>query len=341
MKMLLVTDSWAPLVNGVVRTLSRVVDGLRDRGHDVLVVSQAGFTTVPCPTEPEIRLALFARRKLERTFDAFAPDALHIATEGPLGFAARSLAKRRAMPFTTSYHTKFPEYLAERTGIPRQLTAIAQRWFHRASQRVLVPTESLRHELIAEGWTNTIAWTRGVDVELFRPRMSVLDLPRPLHLSVGRVAVEKNLTAFLELDLPGSQVIVGDGPQHASLVARFPHAHFLGRLEGEALARVFASADVFVFPSRTDTFGLVLLEALASGLPVAAFPVTGPLDLIDDGCTGALDEDLALAIARARQCSRSAARQQALRFSWERCVDLFEAALAVRTAPRATPSARV
>jgi glycosyltransferase involved in cell wall biosynthesis len=318
-KILIVSDAWVPQVNGVVRTLEAVRDELTAMGHRVEIVGPDRFVTVPAPSEPDVRLALFPGRRLRGIVDAFAPDAIHIATEGPLGLAARRLCLRRGWPFNTAFHTRFPEYLKARLGVPERLTWALMRWFHRPSAAVLAATASLRDELVGKGFANVAAWTRGVDLGLFRPReRGLLHLPRPVFLYVGRVAVEKNIEAFLALDLPGSKVVVGDGPVRASLEKRFPKAHFLGAKFGDDLASAYAEADVFVFPSLTDTFGLVIVEALACGTPVAAYPVTGPKDVIDGAPVGALDTDLRAAALAALGLDREACRRFAEGFSWQR-----------------------
>ncbi|MCS6855557.1 MAG: glycosyltransferase family 1 protein [Elioraea sp.] len=325
MRILIVSDAWTPQVNGVVRTLATVGEELRGMGHTVEVIGPDRFRTIAAPTEPSVRLALFPGRRLRRLVDSFRPDAIHIATEGPLGFAARRLCLARGWPFTTAFHTRFPEYLSARLGIPESLTWRLMRRFHAPSAAVLVATASLRQELTARGFRNVAAWTRGVDLALFRPRAerTGFGLPRPVFLYVGRVAVEKNIEAFLSLDLPGSKVVVGDGPARPALERRFPDAHWLGAKFGEDLARAYAEADVFVFPSRTDTFGLVLIEALACGTPVAAYPVPGPLDVIDGAPVGVLDEDLRRAATAAIAIDRSACRAYAERFSWRRCAEML------------------
>jgi glycosyltransferase involved in cell wall biosynthesis len=325
MRILLVSDAWAPQVNGVVRTLQRVQDECEALGHRVEVISPEQFRTLPCPTYPEIRLAWSPGRRIGQRIAAWRPDAIHLATEGPLGFAGRRQCVARALPFTTSYHTRFPEYLNARFPVPLAVGYAAVRWFHRPSRAVMVATRSLRRELEARGSTNVVDWSRGVDTELFRPdREPALHLPRPVHLYVGRIAVEKNLEAFLSMPVRvGSKLVVGDGPQLPALQAKYPEVHFAGARFGEDLARHYASADVFVFPSRTDTFGLVLLEALAAGLPVAAYPVPGPLDVIGDSGCGVLDPDLARAAERALRVSRTRCRAYALTFSWRRCAEQF------------------
>lgn len=319
----IVTDAWYPQVNGVVRTLATTGEELRGLGHQVTFITPGDFNTMPCPTYPEIRLALFPERKVARMLDAAAPCAIHIATEGPLGHAARRYCLRRGLPFTTAYHTKFPEYVHARSGLPLGWTYAVMRRFHGPSSGVMVATASLRRELEAHGFANIKDWTRGVDISLFHPRPSILDLPRPILMYVGRVAVEKNIGAFLALDHPGTKVVVGDGPQRPALERAHPEVVFVGAKQGEDLARHYASADVFVFPSRTDTFGLVLIEALASGVPVAAYPVPGPLDVIGESGAGVLDEDLGRAVAKALTIDRETARRHALNFTWRRCAEAF------------------
>lgn len=324
MKILLVTDAWFPQVNGVVRTLSTVRKELEARGHEIEVVSPDRFRTVPCPTYPEIRLALATKRRFERLVADFEPDRVHVATEGPLGFAARKWCLENSLRFTTAFHTRFAESIHARVRVPLKWTYRAMRWFHSAASRTMVATPSLRNELAERGFKNLAPWSRGVDTELFRPRAKdFLDLPRPIHLYVGRVAVEKNIEAFLRLPLAGTKLVVGGGPDLAHLRTAYPEAVFVGMKSGEELAQHYAASDVFVFPSRTDTFGLVLLEALASGLPVAAFPVTGPLDVVTSGDVGALDENLHAAVKRAQNLDPAACRQFALGHSWGRCADQF------------------
>jgi len=328
-RILIVSDAWFPQVNGVVRTLDTVREKLEDAGHKVGVVSPDMFRSVPCPTYPEIRLALWPGRKLARIADAFGPDAIHIATEGPLGLAARRHCRRRGLRFTTSFHTKFPEYLHARFRLPVSWGYRLLRWFHRPSRAVMVSTPSLEAMLAERGFANLKRFSRGVDVELFRPRpKSFLEGRRPIYLFVGRVAVEKSVEDFLKLGLDGTKYVVGDGPELEALKARYPEARFTGFKGGEELAQHVAAADVFVFPSRTDTFGLVLLEALASGVPVAAYPVPGPLDVVDGSGVGYLDEDLARAAERALAIPAEACRAHALNFTWERAAAQFLANLA-------------
>jgi 1,2-diacylglycerol 3-alpha-glucosyltransferase/glucuronosyltransferase len=333
MRIAIISDAWLPQVNGVVRTLDTVRGKLAAAGHDVMVIGPDRFRTLPCPTYPEIRLALFPGRTVAALLDGFAPEAVHIATEGPLGIAARRHCRRRGWRFTTSFHTKFAEYLHARTRFPVSWTYAWLRRFHAASARIMVATPSLEAELLAHGFERLARWTRGVDTTLFRPRndgpAAMRDLKRPVFLYVGRVAVEKNIGAFLDLELDGSKLVVGDGPQLAQLKRRYPAVHFVGGRHGDDLAAHYAAADVFVFPSRTDTFGLVLLEALASGLPVAAYPVTGPRDVIDGAPVGCLDDNLAAAAHNALVLSRQACRDYAMKFSWDASAQQFLTNLAL------------
>jgi glycosyltransferase involved in cell wall biosynthesis len=324
MKIAIISDAWLPQINGVVRTLMRTIKELEELGHETRVVSPDLFRNFPCPTYAEIRLAVLPARRLATLIEGFQPCAIHIATEGPLGYAARRYCLSRNLPFTTAFHTRFPEYIQARIGLPLGAGYSVLRRFHAPASGVMVATASLESDLGGRGFRNLKRWTRGVDTALFRPReKSFLDLPRPIHLYVGRVAVEKNVEAFLKLDLPGSKMVVGSGPQRAELERRYPDVHFAGSREGEELARYYAAADIFVFPSRTDTFGLVLLEALASGLPVAAFPVPGPLDVINGAKVGFLDEDLGRAARRALDVSPDLCRDYALQFSWRRSAEQF------------------
>ncbi len=317
MRILIATDAWHPQVNGVVRSIQAMADEARRLGAQVDLVTPDGFTSVRAPTYPDIRLALASVPAVARRVAALAPDHIHIATEGPIGLATRQFCRGSGRVFTTSYHTQFPDYLAARFPIPRSLSYAALRWFHNGGGGTMVATDSVARDLHRRGFRNIMRWSRGVDHALFRPRPeSVLDLPRPIYLYVGRVAVEKNLAAFLSLDLPGTKVVAGDGPARGELEAGFPRTVFLGMQTGENLARIYASADVFVFPSRTDTFGIVLLEALASGLPVAAYPVAGPSDVLGDSGAGVLDEDLGVACREALAVPRERARSAALRYTW-------------------------
>jgi len=325
-RILIVTDAWHPQVNGVVRTMATVVNELRAMGHVVEVIGPDQFRTLPCPTYPDIALSIFPRRKLVRMIEAFQPEALHISTEGPLGLAARSWARRTGFRFTTAFHTRFAEYLQARTRIPVRPVYAWMRRFHDAGAGTMVATQSLRDELTARGFSQIRAWSRGVDLDLFKPEpREDWQQPRPVFLYVGRVAVEKNIGAFLDLDLPGSKVVVGGGPQLASLRRDYPAVTFTGPRYGEALARAYAGADVFVFPSLTDTFGLVILESLACGTPVAAFPVTGPKDVLSGavGGVGAVNSDLRQAALDALHGDRAACRAHAERYSWRACAELF------------------
>jgi glycosyltransferase involved in cell wall biosynthesis len=324
MKVLVATDAWHPQVNGVVRTLGSLARAASKLGVTIDFLSPDGFPSYPVPTYPGLRLAWPSRRRIAACIEAARPDAIHLATEGPIGFAVRSYCRRRGRPFTTSYTTRFPEYISVRSPIPEAWIYAALRWFHAAAGVTMVATPSLMSELGQRGFTNLGMWTRGVDIDLFRPDRAVdLGLPRPVFMTVGRVAVEKNLEAFLSLDLPGSKVVIGDGPQAEKLKRGFPDAKFLGPLENGTLAAHLAAADVFVFPSRTDTFGIVQLEALASGVPVAAFPVTGPRDVVGNNPVGVLHEDLGVACVEALRLSRDACRKFALNYSWENSARQF------------------
>ncbi|WP_373696367.1 glycosyltransferase family 4 protein [Hyphobacterium marinum] len=328
---MLVTDAWEPQVNGVVRTLSRTVEECRAMGHDVEVIHPGlGYKTWPLPTYPEIQLAMGAKKDIEERFKAFEPEAIHISTEGTLGLAARKVCLDWKLPFSTSYHTKFPEYVNARFPfIPLAAGYAFMRWFHNAGGRLMVATPSMRDDLAKRGFKNITAWARGVDTELFHPsRRSIdgglfKDLPGPVFLYVGRVAVEKNIEAFLELDLPGSKVVVGPGPQLEELKKKYPDVHFLGSKSGEDLARHFADADVFVFPSLTDTFGLVILEAMACGTPVAGFLAPGPKDLIPGTGAGWASDDLKEACLKSLEMDRERCREYAEGFSWRSCAEEF------------------
>ena len=318
MRVLIATDAWHPQVNGVVRTLTSLQESARLRGAAIRFLSPEGFATVPLPTYPDVRLAIPRAVEVARRIREAAPDCIHIATEGPIGHSVRAFCLRESLPFTTSYMTKFPEYVSARIRLPESVSYWLLRRFHAAARVTMASTDSLMGELRRHGFRKLGLWTRGVDTDLFTPaRPAPLDLPRPIFMNVGRVAVEKNLPAFLSLDLPGSKVVIGDGPQLPELRARFPGTHFLGSKGGADLAAHMAAADVFVFPSRTDTFGVVQLEALACGVPVAAFPVTGPRDVLGDRPIGALHDDLGEACQRALSVSRTACRDFALTRSWD------------------------
>jgi glycosyltransferase involved in cell wall biosynthesis len=323
MRILVATDAWHPQVNGVVRTLTHMAAAATAFGVEVSFLTPQSFRTVAMPSYPDLRLALPGRANIARLIADACPDSIHIATEGPIGLLVRRYCHRHQLPFTTSFHTRFPEYISARLPIPESWIWAALRWFHGASQAVMAATPALASELRARGFRNVVLWPRGVDAGQFHPRAVDLGLPRPVFLCVGRVAVEKNLEAFLDLDLPGTKVIVGDGPARAALARNYPQAVFLGARQGEELAQAYAAADVFVFPSKTDTFGLVLLEALASGLPVAAFPVTGPRDVIGNHPVGALNEDLRIACLAAVTISPQACLEFAKRHTWEASARAF------------------
>jgi glycosyltransferase involved in cell wall biosynthesis len=333
MRILIVTDAWPPQVNGVVRTLTMLARELAALGHEAHFVTPENHTTLPLPTYPEIRLAVYPRGTLIKAIDDFAPEAIHIATEGTMGLWARSLCLERHLPFTTSFTTRYPEYVTARFPfIPQALVYGALRGFHASAAATMVATPSLMKELAEQGFTNLRLWSRGVDSEMFRPgsknAFDAFELPRPVFLYVGRVAVEKNVEAFLALDLPGSKVAVGEGPQRAELMARYPDVHFTGPLSGGFLAHAYRSADAFVFPSRTDTFGLVLLEALASGVPIAAYPVTAPMDVVGNAPVAAIHHDLKTACLAALEISPTACRDFALSHSWQTATEQFVANLA-------------
>ena len=318
MRIAIVTDAWAPQVNGVVRTLENVIAELRGGGHEVLVVSPADAPSIPCPTYPEIRLAFMPPATIGRRITRFGAEAVHIATEGPLGVAARRWCLSRKLPFTTAYHTQFPDYVAARTGANPEWIWRYVRWFHTPAAAVLASTPTIARALNAHGLTRIRRWGRGV-APIFHPdgerNSAMAALSGPVMLHVGRVAVEKNIAAFLAVDVPGTKVVVGDGPARATLERQYPDAIFLGALFGEALAAAYRAADVLVFPSRTDTFGLVMIEALACGTPIAAFPVAGPVDVLTPE-TGAMDDALPAAIARALTLDRAVCAAAGARFTW-------------------------
>ena len=342
MKIMIVTDAWSPQVNGVVRTLTMTRREMEAMGHEVNILSPLEFRTVPCPTYPDIRLSVLAGNAAQKRIRDYDPHALHIATEGPLGLAARRYALNHNLPFTTAYHTRFPEYVKARTGIPLSWTYRFLHWFHGPAKAVMAPTPAVKTDLEAFGFNNVVLWTRGVDLNVFKMQESKrLDTERPIFLYVGRVAVEKNVEAFLKLDLPGSKWVVGDGPALAGLKAQYPDAHYLGVLKQPELAEVYAAADVFVFPSKTDTFGLVLLEAMACGLPVAAYPVTGPIDVLGDSPAGVMHNDLRYACMNALKIDRATARAHAEKFSWRAATEQFVGHLhpaMQETVPEASPA---
>jgi glycosyltransferase involved in cell wall biosynthesis len=336
MRIILVSDAWYPQTNGVVHTLTQTVAWLERFGHQVRMITPDQFHSVPCPTYPEIRVSVLPYRSLACSIDAWHPQALHIATEGPLGWAARRYCIRRGLRFTTSYHTQFPQYLRMRAPVPLWASYGMLQQFHRRATRCMVSTDTVSEELAKRGFQNIARWRRGVDTDLFKPRdKQFLSLPRPIAAYVGRVAVEKNVEAFLRMPWQGSKLIIGDGPERQRLHAKYPEAVFAGYRFGEDLAMHLAAADILVFPSRTDTFGLVNLEAMACGVPVAAYPVTGPRDVVRDGVTGALDEDLERAAQRALTIDPVACRNYALSTGWDVCTRQFETNLvAMRFHPK-------
>lgn len=330
-RILIATDAWHPQVNGVVRTLDTTSRVLRESGQVVEVVEPSGFTTVPAPFYPEIAVSLPRPGQVYDRVRRFRPDHVHISTEGPLGLAVRKFCRNESWKFSTSYHTRFPEYLRTLARVPEVVPYAFLRWFHGGSSSLMVATPSLEKELVSRGFTAPIRrWSRGVDLTLFRPRQrtSVPEWPGPVLLYVGRVSKEKGIDDFLAIPTSGTKLVVGDGPARADLERRFPTAKFLGYRKGEALAECYAAADLFVFPSRTDTFGIVLIEALACGVPVAAYPVTGPIDVVTDDRLGALDADLSQAVERAlRTGNREACVAEGRRYTWENCTRQFLANL--------------
>ena len=341
MRIAIATDAWRPQINGVVRTLEMTVKLLRERGHEVCVISPDQFRTVPCPGYGEIRLALAPRFGLRKKLAEFAPDIVHISTEGPIGWSTRRWCMVNSIPFTTAFHTRFPDYASVRTGLSPDFFWPVMRIFHKPSRAVLSATPRLSEELASRGISHTRPWTRGIDTGIFKPGLAphpaLADLPRPILLSVGRVAIEKNLESFLDADVPGTKVVVGDGPALEELRARYPDAIFTGSLSGDELAQAYCAADVFVFPSKTDTFGLVMIEALACGVPVAGYPVPGPLDIIGGQGRGPYDdlskpvgyvsESLPTAIKNALLCDRQDAAAYGALFTWDNALDQFLAAL--------------
>ena len=340
MRIAIATDAWSPQVNGVVTTLQQTRDELIAQGHDVLMVTPEGRRTIPCPTYPEIRLALFQGRQIARELDAFNPDCVHIATEGTIGWTVRRYCRKRRLKFTTAYHTQFPEYVRARIPFPVRWTVAILRWFHRPAVRTMVPTSGIKSLLESRRFEGVVIWSRGVKTDVFVPEpRQQYDLPRPIWVYVGRVAVEKNIEELLGLDVPGSKVIIGDGPDRERLESQYPDCHFAGYKFGADLAKHLAGGDAFVFPSKTDTFGLVMLEAMACGLPVAALPVTGPIDVVLDGKTGALDNDLTAACERALTLDRGVCRRHAEGRSWTHSTHQFVSHLAPQNgAPAQVPA---
>ncbi|GGC05284.1 glycosyl transferase [Oxalicibacterium flavum] len=324
MRIAIVTDAWAPQVNGVVNTLRNTRRQLRRMGHTVMMVTPEGLRSYSCPTYPEIRLAYKPYGKVSSVLDAFEPDCIHIATEGPMGLAARRYCLSHGLNFTTAYHTRFPEYLRARFRLPLAVTYRWLKWFHGPSKAIMVPTPRVQQALEKSGFRNVVQWSRGVDTDHFRPGpREESSLSRPLYLYVGRLAVEKNVQAFLDIDLPGSKWVIGDGPLRDELERRYPKVRFLGSKPHDALPAYYNCADVFVFPSRTDTFGLVMIEAMACGVPVAAYPVEGPIDVVADGRSGVLDHNLTTACFNALNLKRSAVREYALGYSWATATQQF------------------
>ncbi|SKA24215.1 Glycosyltransferase involved in cell wall bisynthesis [Enhydrobacter aerosaccus] len=328
MRIAIVSDAWRPQINGVVRTIETIVRLLQAEGHEVEVFGPDRFRTLPCPTYPEIRLSLFPTARLAHMLKLFAPDAIHLVTEGPLGWAARNFCLKRDIPFTTAYHTRFPEYVHARIRTPLSWSYALMRRFHAPSAGVMVVAQSIREDLAARGFRNLVPWSRGVDITAFKPcpHEDVGD-KRPIWLYAGRIAIEKNIKAFLDLDLPGTKWVVGGGPQYRELKRRYKDARFFGSVDTEELSYRYAQADCFVFPSRTDTFGLVMVEALASGVPVAAYPVPGPLDVVTTSKVGALNEDLRAACLAAVGCDSADCRTHAETFTWAQCARQFRDAL--------------
>jgi len=324
MKLALITDAWEPQVNGVVRTLKQTTDYLKAQGHEVFILTPQDHRTIPCPSYPSIPLSLFPGKKVSRDLDIINPDSIHIATEGPLGMAARKWCIKNNKRFTTSYHTQFPEYVRLRLPIPLTWSYAWFRRFHSKAVRTLVPTLSQKERLEQHGFSNVEIWGRGVDNAIFTPdNPQKIDLPRPISINMGRVAIEKNIEAYLSLDLPGSKVVVGDGPDLDMLKKKYPDVLFTGAKFGKELASWVAAADVFVFPSKTDTFGLVILEAMACGVPVAAYPVTGPKDIVQQGKTGYLDENLQHAVTQALKVSPQDCLAYAKQCSWSASSAVF------------------
>ncbi|WP_334189530.1 glycosyltransferase family 4 protein [Noviherbaspirillum sp.] len=337
MRIAIVTDAWMPQINGVVNTLKATVQCLRNSGHEVKIVSAEHLPTFACPGYPEIRLACKPYASVSIALDAWQPDCIHIATEGPMGLAARRYCIKRGLDFTTSYHTRFPEYLHARSRLPPALLYRWLRWFHSRSGAIMVATPAMKKLLEQRGFERVAIWGRGVDTERFQPEPQDFScIRRPLYLYVGRVAVEKNIEDFLRIDMPGSKWVIGDGPMREELERRYPQVRFLGAKPHAELAPYYNCADVFVFPSRTDTFGLVMAEAMACGVPVAAYPVEGPVDVVAHGLSGILHQDLTRACFDALKLRRADVRQHALRFSWHAATEQFLAHL--RPARRIVPA---
>jgi glycosyltransferase involved in cell wall biosynthesis len=323
-KIALITDAWHPQVNGVVQTLNRVTEHLKNMGHQLEIIQPQTFHTLPCPSYPEVPLAIFPSKQIRRRLEKFNPDHVHIATEGPLGICAWRYCSKKKWAFTTAFHTQFPEYLHHRCRFPLSISYALIRWFHNSGSGTMVSTSTIQKNLRDRGFQYVKPWCRGVAPDVFKPGPTeLLDLPKPIHLYVGRVAVEKNIDAFLAIPLQGSKVVIGSGPALAQLQQKFPEVHFLGKMQGQDLVNGYASADVFVFPSKTDTYGLVMLESLACGTPVAAYPVQGPLDVITDPSVGSLNSNLKVAIEQALTLKRDDAIRFAQQHSWGNCAQMF------------------
>ena len=325
MKIAIATDAWPPQISGVVTTLKSTIRELAQLGHEVRPIHPDCFPlTFPCPTYPQIRLALTYSTGFGRHLKEFAPDCVHIVTEGPIGMACRQFCRKKNLKFTTSFTTRFDEYVQLRFGVPSRAIFRMLRWFHSGASNVMISSAPLKKELDEKGFANTVLWPRGVDTDLFnlRDKSFIID-PRPIFLYVGRVAVEKNIESFLSLDLPGTKYVVGDGPSFAKLKAVYPDVRFVGAKHGEELAQYYAASDVFVFPSLTDTFGIVMLEAMACGLPVAGYPVRGPIDIVQNGVTGFLNQDLRTAALKALEIDPQACRRFARQYSWQQSARRF------------------
>lgn len=326
LKIAFITDAWHPQINGVVTTIENTCKTLRAQGHEVLLIAPDRFTTVPCPSYPSIKLSIFCYAKVKQLLHEFQPDHIHIATEGPLGLAARKYCLKHQLAFTSSFHTLFAEYVNLRFKVPVSWGYRLLRWFHRPATHTMVATQQVQEDLVKRGFSaeKFVRWSRGVDTERFKPRAnSAVEHPRPLSMYVGRVAIEKNLEDFLNLDIPGTKMVVGDGPALSKLQKNYPEAVFTGFQTGDTLAEIMASADVFVFPSKTDTFGIVMLDALASGVPVAAYPVQGPVDVLLNDETGCMRTDLHDAFHAALKLDKARCRQHALEYSWQNCSAQF------------------
>ncbi len=326
LKIAFITDAWHPQINGVVTTIDNTCKTLREQGNELLMITPDQFNTIPCPSYPSIKLAVFCYPKVKKLLDNFSPDRIHIATEGPLGLAARKYCLKHKLAFTTSFHTLFAEYTHLRFKVPISWGYRLLHWFHNPASHIMVATGRVETDLIKRGFKKEkfVRWSRGVDTDRFKPRdKGHLSYPRPISMFVGRVAVEKSIEDFLALSIPGTKVVVGDGPQLSQLKSQYPEAVFHGFETGEPLAKTMAAADIFVFPSRTDTFGIVMLDALACGLPVAAYPVQGPLDVLIDNQTGCMRENLQEAFYDAIKLKSEDCRKQALTYSWQNCSAQF------------------